>query len=144
MFIANLPMRARVAVATPDGAIVARRLNTPLATMDPKASHRRPQMSKTKVRKVSAGNSVAEAMVKVIKISSWRLPTFRTWPSKQREIAIQITIKRIVIRRKRGLRKRSKTEYVLSCSSAFFSFWQLSCTAIKKIMVETIYSKVVI
>lgn len=49
-------------------------------------------------------------MVKVMKKSSPREPTFLTWPSNTSEIDIQMTINKIVVRLRRGVLKRSRIE----------------------------------
>lgn len=57
---------------------LAQMLKTPEMTMVPQASHLLPHRSRTRVRNVSAGSSVAAAMVNVMKTSSPRLFTFLT------------------------------------------------------------------
>lgn len=94
---------------SPTGTVVASRLNIPLMAKEPAANHLLPQTSKTIVRKVSAGNSVALAIVKVRKTSRPKVSTFLTWPSKTKEIIIHSKIKTIVIFRNRGDLKRSRT-----------------------------------
>lgn len=74
-------------------------------------------LSKTAVKKVSAGNSVAEAIVKVKKMSNPNEPTFLTCPSNTKDIAIHITMRRIEFLRSLGVLKRSNTEYVLDSAS---------------------------
>lgn len=93
----------------PSGTQVAKRLKMPLITIDPQASHLLPHMSSVKVRKVSAGNSVADAIVNVRKTSSPNVPTFLTCPSNTREIAIQMTISSSVMFLRRGVLNRSST-----------------------------------
>lgn len=110
----------------PSGTQVARRLKTPLITIDPHASHLLPHMSKVNVKNVSAGNSVADATVNVRNTSSPSVPTFLTWPSNTKEIAIQITINNNVMFLRRGVLKRSSTVYALLLASSFCAFKQLS------------------
>lgn len=57
---------------------LAQMLKTPEITMVPQANHLLPHRSRTRVRNVSAGSSVAPAMVNVMKTSSPRLFTFLT------------------------------------------------------------------
>lgn len=83
-------------------------------------------LSSTTVRKVSAGNSVAVAMVKVRKMSSPREPTFRTCPSKTRDIAIQMTINNKAFFRNLGVLKMSRTEYDLWASESLIACWVAS------------------
>lgn len=111
----------------PWGTTTANKLKIPLATIEPNASHLLPHRSNTIVKNVSAGNSVTEAMVNVIKISNPKEPTFRTCPSNTKEIAIQITISKRVIFLKRGVLNKSKTEYDLLFSSSFNALAQLVC-----------------
>lgn len=68
-------------IALPGGTTITRRLNTPERSMEPNAYQRRPQMSRVSVSTASAGNSVALAIVKVMKISSGKLEMFRMCPS---------------------------------------------------------------
>lgn len=62
----------------PNGAQVAKRLKIPLITIEPQANHLLPHMSKVNVKNVSAGNSVADAIVNVKNTSSPSVPTFLT------------------------------------------------------------------
>lgn len=93
----------------PNGTVVANKLNIPLTIIDPAANHLLPHTSNTMVRNVSAGNSVALAMVKVRKTSSPKVSTFLTCPSNTNEIAIHSTISTVVIFLKRGVLNKSRT-----------------------------------
>lgn len=84
----------------PEGTAAAAKLNNPLKTIVKNDNHLLPHRSKTRVRKVSAGNSVADATVNVRNKSSPKDPTFLTCPSKTKDIAIQIRISKIVIFRR--------------------------------------------
>ena len=72
----------------PKGTVVDKMLKTPLRTIDPHANHRLPHLSKTSVINISAGNSVAHAIVNVRKTSKPKAPTLLTWPSKTSDMAI--------------------------------------------------------
>ena len=78
MLTAKRPIMANDADVTPVGTKVDNKLNRPLNAIVANANHRLPQRSKTSVKNVSAGNSVAQAMVNVRKKSEPRAPTFRT------------------------------------------------------------------
>lgn len=56
----------------------AQMLKIPEMTRDPQASHLLPHRSRTIVRNVSAGSSVAAAIVNVINTFKPKLSTFRT------------------------------------------------------------------
>lgn len=58
--------------------IEAQMLNTPEMTREQQASHLLPHRSRTSVRNVSAGNSVAAAIVNVTNTFKPKLLTFRT------------------------------------------------------------------
>lgn len=68
----------RVALNSPTGTAVDNKLKIPLTTIDPQANHLLPHLSKNMVRNVSAGNSVAQAIVNVRNTSKPRAPTLLT------------------------------------------------------------------
>lgn len=65
-------------------------------------------------------------MVNVTKTFNPNAPTFRTWPSNTRDMAIQMTINRMVMFRRRGVLNRSKIEYWLLFDSSSCNLLQLS------------------
>lgn len=93
----------------PKGTVVANKLKIPLTTKDPAANHLLPQTSRTMVKNVSAGNSVALAMVNVKNTFSPSVSTFLTCPSNTKDTTIQRTISIIVILLNLGVLNKSRT-----------------------------------
>lgn len=97
----------------------AQMLKIPEMTREPHASHLLPHRSRTSVRNVSAGSSVAAAIVNVTNTSRPKLSTFRTWPSNTKEIAILYFVKQF------HMIKEGTLSYFMWEANSLFQKWSI-------------------